>query len=285
MSLLQDTKTGLRTGVIRDGSDPVGRSSGGGKLVREDLERALTQFFGDGEGFIPEGAYLDLMQIHHIGHSRDVDAFYEGIEDPEHAPRVGALAVLLDYRDGSNRTGQNPKHRKWIRHIGITGHENPAVHMEAIQRDKDRVLDTLLVVCNPNDPQYFCHQTNSIPVAHAADMGLIGMKVFADGVMYGLERKYAGKPGQSVLSVGQPGKVAPEEFIRYTLNPEGMSTLVTGIGLIDDHNDPENDQVVANLAACQTARRLSPLEKSGLSKRWLPLVENAKTRSMSTVAR
>ncbi len=261
------TKTGLRTGVIRDGSEPVGSSAGGGKLVLEDLERALTQFFGDGEGYIPEGAYLDLMQIHHIGDTPDVDAFYEGIDDPEHAPRVGALAVLLDFRDGTNRTGLNPKQRKWIRHIGITGHENPAVHMEAIQRDKDRVLDTLLVVCNPNDPRYFCHQTNSIPVAHAAGMGLIGMKVFADGVMYGLERRYASRPGQSVLSVGQPGKVAPEEFIRYTLNAPGMSTLITGIGLIDDDNDPEKDQIVANLAACQTAQPLSALEKKEIEER------------------
>jgi len=261
------TKTGLRTGVIRDGSEPIGRSSGGGRLVREDVERALTQFFGDGKGFIPEGAYLDLMQIHHIGHQSDVDAFYEGIDDPENAPRVGALAVLLDFRDGTNRTGENPKHRKWIRHVGITGHENPAVHMEALQRDKDLVLDTLLVGCNPNDPRYFCHQTNSIPVAAAADMGVIGMKVFADGVFYGLDQRYAHEPGQSVPTVGQPGKVAPEEFIRYTLNPEGMSTLITGIGLIDDGDDPENDQLVANLAACQSAEKLSPMEKKTIEER------------------
>ncbi len=261
------SKTGLRTGVIRDGSEPIGSSSGGGKLVLEDLERSLTQFFGDGKGSIPESAYLDLMQIHHIGNTDDVDAFYEGIDDPEHAPRVGALAVLLDYRDGTNRTGTNPKERKWIRHIGITGHENPAVHMEAIQRDKNRVLDTLLVACNPNDVRYFCHQTNSIPVAHAAGMGLIGMKVFADGVMYGLERKYASQPGQSVLSVGQPGKVSSEEFLHYTLNADGMTTAITGIGLIDDNNDPDKDQIVANLAACQTAKPLSPLEKKEIEER------------------
>jgi aryl-alcohol dehydrogenase-like predicted oxidoreductase len=263
------TKTGLRTAIVRGNAQPMGSSAGGGKLVVEDLERALTQFFGDGKGFIPEGAYLDLMQIHHIGFPEEVAAVYEGYDNPadKTLERVGALAALIDYRDGSNLTGLNPKSRKWIRHIGITGHENPAVHMEAIQRDSKRVLDTLLVVCNPNDPRYFCHQTNSIPVAHAAGMGIIGMKVFADGVMYGLERKYASQPGQSVLSVGQPGKVSHEDFIRYTLNPDGMSTLITGIGLIDETNDPEKDQVVANLAACQTAGKLTPLEKKEIEDR------------------
>ena len=131
---------------------------------------------------------------------------YEGLDNPgdKALPRVGALACLLDYRDGTNRTGLNPQQRKWIRHIGITGHENPAVHMYAMQRDTRNILDTLLVAVNPNDPRYFCHQTNSIPVANAKGMGVIGMKVFADGVMYGLEPKYAHKPGQSVSTVGQP---------------------------------------------------------------------------------
>ena len=140
------TKTALRQSIVRDGSTPMGRSSGGGTLVLADIERSLTQFFGDGKGHIPEGAYLDLMQVHHIGSKEEVDAVFEGFENPEDKslPRVGALACLLDYRDRTNRTGLNPQHRKWIRHLGITGHESPAAHMYAIQRDTTNVLDTLL---------------------------------------------------------------------------------------------------------------------------------------------
>ncbi|MCY4189441.1 MAG: hypothetical protein OXD30_13255, partial [Bryobacterales bacterium] len=262
------TKTALRHAIVRDGSQPMGRSSGGGKLVLEDIERAMTQFFGDGKGHIPEGAYLDLMQVHHIGSKEDVDAVYEGLENPgdKSLGRVGALACLLDYRDGTNRTGLNPRQRKWIRHIGITGHENPAVHMYAIQRDTRNILDTLLVAVNPNDPRYFCHQTNSLPVARAKGMGVIGMKVFADGVMYGLEQSYAHRPGQSVPTVGQPGKLPYQDFIRYSLNPAGMSTLIAGIGLVDKDNDPQRDQLVANLAAAQTAAPLSPQEKKDIEQ-------------------
>ena len=244
------TKSGLRHAVIRDGK-PMGRSAGGATLVVDDLKRSLTQFFGDGKGYIPDGAYLDLMQIHSLTTYADVDAAFEGLEDPARAPRVGVLAALVDFRDGANLTGLNPEHRKWIRHIGITGHENAAAHMYAIRRDRRNLLETLLVAINPNDRFYFSHQYNSIPAAREKGMGIIGMKLFADGVMYGLEKRFAGRPGQQVLSVGQPGKVPYEDFIQYALSTPGVSTVITGIGLIDKSDDPARDQVVANIAACQ----------------------------------
>ncbi len=247
------TKTGLRHAIVRDGAKPMGRSAGGGTLVLDDLRRSLTQMFGDGKGLIPEGAYLDLLQIHAISRAEDVDAVYEGLDNPgdKSLPRIGALAALVDYRDGSNLTGLNPEHKKWIRHIGITGHENAAAHMYAIRRDKRSLLDTLLVAINPNDPHYFSHQYNSIPVARDKGMGVIGMKLFADGVMYGLEKKYASQPGQQVLSVGKPGRPPYEDFIQYALSTPGVCTVITGIGLIDKSNDPARDQVLANAAACQ----------------------------------
>jgi len=247
------TKSGLRHAIVRDGSKPLGRSAGGGTLVLDDLRRSLTQFFGDGQGSIPEGAYLDLMQIHSLTRYADVDAVFEGLENPgdQALPRVGALAALVDYRDGTNLTGLNPAHKKWIRHIGITGHENAAAHMYAIRRDSRNLLETLLVAINPNDRFYFSHQYNSIPVAREKGMGIIGMKLFADGVMYGLEKRFAGKPGQQVFSVGQPGKVPYEDFIQYALSTPGVSTVIMGIGLIDKSDDPARDQLLADIAACQ----------------------------------
>ena len=262
------TKTGLRTGALRGSAKPVGRGRSGMKTAAEEVKRSLTEFFGDGKGYIPEGAYLDLMQIHHLGREDEVDAVFEGIDNPadNSLERIGALAALKDLRDGTNLTGVNPEQKKWIRHIGITGHENPTVHMYAMRKDKHNDLETLLVTANPNDRHYFCHLTNSIPVAAAKGMGIIGMKIFADGVMYGLEKKFASQPGQSVPAVGQPGKVGFEEFLQYSLSIAGMSTVIAGIGLTDKSDDPARDQLVADLAACQlrdplTAARLRDIEE------------------------
>jgi hypothetical protein len=61
----------------------------------EDLNRTMTQMFGDGKGFVPAGAYLDCMQIHNLTDMRAVDQIYEGLAErgsstkPE---RFGALA-------------------------------------------------------------------------------------------------------------------------------------------------------------------------------------------------
>src|SRR5688572_13500869 len=106
------TKSGLRHSIVRDGSKPMGRSAGGGTLVLDDLRRSLTQFFGDGKGSIPDGAYIDLFQIHSLTRYADVDAAFEGLDNPgdKSLPRVGALAALVDYRDGTNLTGLNPEH-------------------------------------------------------------------------------------------------------------------------------------------------------------------------------
>lgn len=247
------TKTSLRTAIVREGAEPVGRAGSGMKLAVDDLMRALTQFFGDGKGGIPDGAYIDLMQIHTLVDPKDVDAAFEGYDNPgdKSLPRVGVVAALKDFRDGTNATGLNPGQKKYIRHIGITGHSNPYVHMYAMRRDRNNDLETLLVALNPNDKHFACHQYNSVPVAAAKNMGVIGMKIFADGVMYGLEKKYASQPGQSVGTVGQPGKVDYKDFLRYTLSIDGVSTLITGIGLTDKNDDPARDQLVANLNACQ----------------------------------
>ncbi|MGH9719871.1 MAG: aldo/keto reductase [Bryobacteraceae bacterium] len=263
------TKTGLRTAIARGGAKPMGRAASGLTLVVDEIKRSLSQFFGDGKGYIPEGAYLDLMQVHSLTREADVDLIYEGFENPGDTslPRVGALAALVDYRDGTNRTGLNPEHKKYIRHLGITGHENPTAHMYAMRRDKRNDLQTLLVAINPNDRHYFCHQTNSAPVAAAKNMGIIGMKIFADGVMYGLEKRFASKPGQSVLSVGQRGKVSFEDFLQYSLSAPGVSTVIAGIGLIDKSNDPSRDQIVADLSACQMRDPMTATRKRRLEER------------------
>lgn len=220
----------------------------------EDVRRSLSLMFGDGKGGYPEGAYLDALQFHNINTLDEIDMLFMGLYDPRpESDWLGALPAMLDLREGTNRTGCNPKREKLIRHIGITGHWNSAAHIYAIQRDSHRILDTLLVTINPSDGKYLAHRHNAVAVAAAAGMGVIGMKVFADAAYYHKEPIFSDHPDHVYHGIGSPG-LPSDDLIRYALSIAGVSTIIAGIGHIDD--DPAKCQLTRNLAAAQLAEPL-----------------------------
>ncbi len=230
----------------------------------DDVRRSLSLIFGDGMGSYPEGSYLDCIQIHNITAQDDVDMIYEGLEHARpDAEWLGALVGLLDLRDGTNRSGANPKGEKLVRHIGITGHWNAAALIYTIQRDSRRILDTLLVALNPNDRHFLSHQNNSIPVAMAAGMGVIAMKLFGDGSYFGAPPTFMREASQVYRGVGS-NKLPSAPMIRYALSTPGVSLCLTGIGHIDE--DPEKCQLTANLRAAQLKDPMQPKERQRIEE-------------------
>jgi aryl-alcohol dehydrogenase-like predicted oxidoreductase len=247
----------------RFGNDPSGPS---GRTAVEDLRRSLTQIFGDGKGSIPEGAYLDSMQMHNVTRFDDVEQAYLGISarGSKMPERIGAFATLLDYRDGTNYTGLNPDHRRLIRHVGVSGHSSPVL-MRMLRLDVGNDLDTLLVPLNVADKLFLPHQTNVLPLAAARGMGVIAMKVFADGAFMGKEPRWSYQPEDVITSVGDPrGRIDYHDMIRYTLSLPGVSCAIIGTGQID-RKDPSKDQIVANLAAAIDAP-MTPQERESMEK-------------------
>ncbi len=236
-----------------------------------DVKRSLSQMFGDGKGNYPEGAYLDMVMIHNLVSFEEVDVVYKGLEgdlDPD--GNFGALVALRDFRDGTNITGINPGCEKLIRHIGFSGHLSAPAMMEMIQRDKYDLLDGMLVSINVNDRRYLNMQHNVIPVAKAKDIGVVGMKVFADGVMYGKEPRWSRAPEDVVRRVGSD--VLPSKpLIEHALTTPGVDTLIVGIGHIDE--DALKCQFVQNFYAAQiepdamTEEQRREIEKLGLRVR------------------
>lgn len=179
----------------------------------------------------------------------DVAAVDEGLDDPDpKAERIGALASLLDYRDGTNRTGLNPGEEKLIRHIGFSGHHSPPVMMEMMQRDRGNILDLMLVAVNANDRLYFNQQYNAIPLAAAKNMGIIAMKVFADGAMYTKDAVWSQKPEHVVRTVGSRA-LPSRPLVEYSLTTPGIGTAIIGIGHIDNRRD--RCQLAENMSAAQ----------------------------------
>ena len=249
-SIFLTSKTALRFG--KGGWQKPGLinvSNGTGTHAADDLRRTLSLVFGDGQGSYPKGAYLDMVLMHSVSSMADVDAVYEGYEgiDPK-AEIIGALATLIDFRDGTNLTGLNPGEEKLIRHIGFSGHTSPPVMMDMIQRDSRRVLDGMLVAINANDRNYFNMQYNVIPVAEANNMGVIAMKVFADGAMYDKAATWTSVPDMVVRKVGS-GALPSRRLIEYSLTTPGIHTAIIGVGQID--SDPAACQLEQNLLAAQ----------------------------------
>jgi aryl-alcohol dehydrogenase-like predicted oxidoreductase len=232
-----------------------------------DLLRSLTLMFGDGRAWIPDGAYVDLVQIHNLTTLAGVSQVYEGLAERggRMPDRIGALAALLDFRDGTDHTGLNPGHRRYIRHLGISGHLSSPALMEAIRRDDLNILDTLQVAINANDRHYSSHQFNVLPLALARGMGVIAIKVFSAGGIYTGMQRQPNNPAELILSVGMPGGVPSEDLIRYPLSVPGVSTVIAGIGRIDRER-PEHDQIAANLAAAQMDMA-SPAERNRIETR------------------
>ncbi len=270
-SIFLTSKTGLRwgnRGITQDGIRSFSNGPKGSGAI-DDLKRTLSQIFGDGQGNYPSGSYVDMVLIHALNSVEEIEAVYQGLDDPDpSAERIGALVSLLDYRDGTNRTGLNPKEEKLIKHIGFSGHRSPPVMMEMIQRDKHNILDAMLVAINANDRLNFNMQHNAIPVASEKNMGIIAMKVFADGAMYSKDATWSRAPEHVVRSVGSP-TMSSRPLVEYALTTTGIHTAIIGIGQIN--NDPNKCQLKQNISAAQ-------IQPDGLSESdRLEIEKNAST--------
>ncbi|HVA36879.1 MAG TPA: aldo/keto reductase [Candidatus Dormibacteraeota bacterium] len=162
--------------------------------------------------------HLDLWQLHDVREWREVDSF----EEPG-----GAYAAFAE-----------AKERGLVRFIGVTGHHDPAVLRACVERFR---FDTVLLPVNPAEAARDAFAREVIPAARLRGMGVIGMKVFARGLL--LEPRLG-------LTVS--------ELVRYALSHD-VDTIVVG------YDDPAQVS-----AAASAARAFSPMagpERAQLERR------------------
>lgn len=137
--------------------------------------------------------HLDLWQLHDLRTQHDLAQIFS---------RGGALQALLAARNDGR-----------VRNLGITGHHDPAILMEAMRRFD---FDTVLVALNAADVHRLSFATTVLPEAARRKMGVIGMKV------YGAEQLVS------------PSRLTPKEAMQYVLSLSGVSTVVIGCRTPDE---------------------------------------------------
>jgi predicted aldo/keto reductase-like oxidoreductase len=104
--------------------------------------------------------HLDLWQLHDLRTSEDLKRIFA---------KDGALAALLESRAEQR-----------VRFLGITGHHEPDILLEAIRRFD---FDTVLVALNAADIHRKPFITTVLAEAGRRSMGVIGMKCCAQGAL------------------------------------------------------------------------------------------------------
>lgn len=212
-----------------------------GKLMKDRrkglfLATKINKRGGDEAMRILEGSmkrlqtdHVDLIHVHSLTDENDLKA----VEAPD-----GVLKVLHKLRD-----------QKVTRFIGITSHTDPTVLATALERNDfdctQMALNAALVGMKSgkdgmeiNHAMKPCFETIALPVANGKKMGVIAMKVFAQG---GLE-----------------GQVTPEQLIRYALSLP-VSLCVAGM--------PKLEYIEENVRIAKAFKPMPKAEMQELSQR------------------
>lgn len=130
---------------------------------------------------------LDLWQLHDLRTLDELDRVFS---------RGGALEALLRARQEGR-----------VRFLGLTGHHDPDVLLEAMRRF---AFDTVLVALNAADVHRLSFARSVVPEAVRQGMGVIAMKVTAQGRLLGR------------------GRLSMDEAMGYVLSLPGVSTAIIG---------------------------------------------------------
>jgi predicted aldo/keto reductase-like oxidoreductase len=144
------------------------------RLLDESLKRLRTD-------------HLDLWQLHDLRTMSDLERIFA---------RGGAIEAVRKARDEGR-----------VRFAGLTGHHDPEILLEGMRRFD---FDTVLVALNAADVHRLSFLRTVLPEAARRGMGVIGMKVTAQGALLG------------------PGKLSMEEAMGYVLSQNGVSLVIIG---------------------------------------------------------
>jgi aryl-alcohol dehydrogenase-like predicted oxidoreductase len=145
------------------------------------LEESLTRLQTD---------HLDVWQVHEVIYCNDPEKAYD--------------------TDGVIEALTAAKQQGKVRFVGFTGHKNPSIHLEMLNRGFH--FDTVQMPINPFDPSFRSFEREVLPVAVQKGMAVFSMKSL-------------GGSGEAIVH----GALTPTEALSYAMSVPGISTTISGM--------------------------------------------------------
>lgn len=149
--------------------------------------------------------HLDTWQLHNIRTKDELDQVF--------AP------------DGAIKALEQAKSEGIVRHLGITGHYEPLILVEAIKRYP---FDQILFAVNAADVHYLCFKNYLLPEAQKRQIGIVGMKVATRGRMLSSWVAPALDKQPARLATTRPGTLTIKDALSYNMSLP-VSTTIIGI--------------------------------------------------------
>ena len=162
------------------------------KLLEESLKSLQTD-------------HLDTWQLHNVKTKSQLDEIFSD---------SGSLKAL-----------EKAKSEGMVRHLGITGHYEPLILLEAIKRFP---FDQILLAVNAADVHYLSFKNYLLPEVQKQQIGIVGMKVATRGRMLSswTPPPIADQPAR--MATLKPGTLTIKEALNYSMSLP-VSTTIIGV--------------------------------------------------------
>jgi hypothetical protein len=193
--------------------------------------------------------HLDTWQLHNIQRQDQVDQIFAA---------NGAIKAL-----------EKAKSEGMVRHLGITGHFEPLVLLNAIKRYP---FDQILLALNAADIHYLSFINYLLPEAQKKGIGIVGMKVATRGRMISTWAPPPVKEQPERMATAKPGTITIKEALTYNMSLPVSTTI---IGVDNVAQIEENVQIASEFAPLCEAEmkeiefKTLPIVRQGLYfRRW-----------------
>lgn len=160
------------------------------RLLEDSLKRLQTD-------------HLDCWQLHNVQRMEELDRIFA--------------------KDGAVKAMEKARDQGIVRFLGITGHYDPQILIEGINRYD---FDTLLMAFNAADKHQYSFIEQLLPVALEKNLGIIGMKVATRGRMLSTWTPPPLDQQPERMATSKPGVLTMRESLFYNFSMPVATNIV-----------------------------------------------------------